>query len=125
MSDPVIAPINGSYFLFATLGENRSGNILKVFQSKQAFNGFKRYTEIVFSDNIARRAGNFFEYKDTLISPAQVCNNKYGEGISLQKVQMNNGQFEITEIKRIYPPTKDYPEGFFLPKWTCILYAPI
>ena len=112
LTDPVIASINGSYFLFTTIGDGRSGNVLQIFKSDEPLNGYKNFSEIVFSDNIARRAGNLFVYKGKLISPAQICNEGYGKGISLQEVKMNNGKIEVTEFKRLCPPTKDYKEGF-------------
>lgn len=112
LADAVIAEIESSFYLFATIGEQCNGNILKVFRSDTPLSGYSKLTEIRFNDNVARRAGNIFRWKDKIISPAQVCNKDYGEGVSLQAVSIVNGIPEFNEIKRMYPPTKEYPEGF-------------
>lgn len=112
LADAVIAKFADSYYIFATIGENCNGNLLQVYKSQKPLGDYTAFSEIQFPDNIARRAGNLFEFNNSLISPAQVCNKAYGEGVSLQRVELNNGIFEFTEIKRMYPPTKAYPEGF-------------
>lgn len=112
LSDATIAEINGQYYILATLGEECNGDNLRVYKSDSPLNGYKECQQIRFSDNIARRAGNVFVCNGQLISPAQVCNNDYGEGVSLQVMEEKNGQISLKEIKRMMPPTKDYPEGF-------------
>lgn len=112
LADPVIVPHNDDFYLLATLPEQCNGNILTVFKSKDPLGNYKIIQEIKFSDNIARRAGNVFEYKGELISPAQVCNSAYGEGVSLQKLTFNTNGINLREIKRMMPPTREYPEGF-------------
>lgn len=111
LADAIIEQIDDNYYLFFTIGEECNGNRLMIYSSKQAFGSFEPFQEIVFSDNIARRAGKMFHYHDRLISPAQICNNSYGEGVSLQAVHFKNGQFKFEEIKRIFPKSKEYPSG--------------
>jgi len=112
LADAVIAEIEGSFYLFATIGEQCNGNILVVFKSDNPLSGYSKLTEITFQDNVARRAGNIFKWKDQIICPAQVCNTDYGEGISLQAVSIENDIPVFNEVKRMYPQAKDYPEGF-------------
>ncbi len=112
LADAVIAEIGGSFYLFATIGKRCNGNILEVFKSDSPLSGYSKFTEITFHDNIARRAGNIFKWEDKIISPAQICDADYGEGVSLQTVSMDNGNLVFKEVKRMYPLTKDYPEGF-------------
>ncbi len=112
LADAVIAEIDGSFYMFATMGEQCNGNTLLIFRSDNPVSGYKKLTEIKFQDNVARRAGNVFKHNGMIISPAQICNNDYGEGVSLQAVSIENGIPVFNEIKRMYPQTKDYPEGF-------------
>lgn len=112
LADATITEIKGKYYIFATLGEECNGNNLRVYKSNTPLSGYVECQQIRFHDNTARRAGNVLEWNGQLISPAQVCNNDYGEGISLQVLEENDGQLSLKEIKRMMPPTKDYPEGF-------------
>lgn len=112
LADATITKIKGQYYIFATLGEECNGNNLRVYKSNAPLSGYTECQQIRFHDNTARRAGNVFEWNGQLISPAQVCNNDYGEGVSLQVLEENDGQTSLKEIKRMMPPTKDYPEGF-------------
>lgn len=112
LADATITKIKGQYYIFATLGEECNGKNLRVYKSNTPFSGYIECQQIRFNDNTARRAGNVFEWNGQLISPAQVCNNDYGEGVSLQVLEENDGQISLKEIKRMMPPTKDYPEGF-------------
>lgn len=112
LADPVISKIGEDYYLFATIGDDCNGNILNIFKSSNPLGGYSEFQTIIFDENIARRAGNVFEWQGRIISPAQVCNNDYGEGISLQEVTPKDGKLEFNEISRMFPLTKDYPEGF-------------
>lgn len=47
-----------------------------------------------------------------MISPAQVCSHNYGEGVSFQEISFTGDKIQLNEIKRLYPPTKMYSEGF-------------
>lgn len=111
LADATITNIKGNYYILATLGDECNGNNLHVYRSDQPLTGYKECQQIRFQDNIARRAGNVFEFNGQLISPAQVCINDYGEGVSLQVLDEHNGQISLNEIKRIMPPTKEYLEG--------------
>lgn len=112
LADSVIYECNGTYYLLATIGKECNGNKLIVYKSDKPFDGYALSQEIVFEDNIARRAGNIFQANGKFISPAQVCNNDYGEGISLQELTIEEETIRMNEIKRMMPPTKKYPNGF-------------
>lgn len=112
LADAVIQKIGSYYYMLYTLGDECNGNHLIVQVSDKPFGPYKPHQEIVFSDNIARRAGQMFMFADRLISPAQICNNRYGEGVCLQEVTLNGTYLTFKEIKRLYPTSKDYPNGF-------------
>ena len=111
LADAVIQEIGGNYYLFFTLGSECNGNRLLVHVSKNPFGPYEPKQEIVFQDNVARRAGRMFKSGDRLISPAQICNNSYGEGLCLQDVVLDGDLLEFQEIQRIYPTSKEYPSG--------------
>ena len=112
LADATIVKITDTYYLLATLGKECNGNTLRVYKSVSPLGGFRECQQIQFPDNSARRAGNVFAWNGQLISPAQVCNNDYGEGVSLQLLEEKNGHITLKEIKRMMPPTKNYSEGF-------------
>lgn len=112
LADPVIFKLADSYYLLATMGNNCNGDVLYIFKSSNPLGNYNKVQKFVFPDNTARRAGKIFERDRTIISPAQICNHDYGEGISLQEIIIDNGRLKFKEIKRIYPQSMDYPEGF-------------
>jgi len=112
LADAVIWHNGDKYYLFATVGVDCNGNRLAVYKSNRPFEGYTLSQELVFKDNTARRAGNVFQINGKVISPAQICNNDYGEGISLQELTIEDGTIRLKEIKRMMPLTKDYPNGY-------------
>ena len=98
--------------MLATLNHECNGNILRVYKSDRQFDGYREVQRIEFGDNIARRAGAVFEVDGKLISPAQICNNAYGEGVSMQEVVYNDGRFSFVELRRDYPLSNKYKEGY-------------
>lgn len=103
MIDPVLLQRgNGVYYLLGTLPEDANDNVLHIYKSSQHMDRFEEIQRISFSDNIARRAGNVFEWNGKLIAPGQICNKHYGEGISLQEIRFaDNGSLRMKEIKRL------------------------
>lgn len=114
--DPVIFHNNdGCVCLFGTLPEesNGNGNLLHVYKSNQQFGPFEEIQQITFNDNIARRAGNMFEWDGKIISPAQVCNKHYGEGVSYQELEFSeDGSLVLKEIKRLKAQNVTKMTGF-------------
>ena len=111
LADAVIQEIGGNYYLFFTLGNECNGKRLIVHVADNPWGPYKPKQEVVFKDNIARRAGRMFKFGNRLISPAQICNSSYGEGVCLQETILDNDKFLFKEIKRLYPTSKDYPSG--------------
>lgn len=102
MIDPVFFKIDEGVLLLGTLPEDANGNVLHVYKSDHLLGSFEEIQQITFNDNIARRAGNVFEWKGRIIAPGQVCNDYYGEGISLQEIKFaNDGSLIMNEIKRL------------------------
>ena len=104
LMDPVVYTVNDGVILLGTLPEdnNGNGNVLHVYKSNQPIGTYTEIQQISFKDNIARRAGNIFEWKGRFIAPAQVCNKHYGEGISLQELKFSeDGSLSMEEINRL------------------------
>lgn len=112
LADAVIFENNGRYYMLATQGEKCNGNELLIFHSMKPLNGYQKFSTVTFSENIARRAGNTFNHNGQIISPAQVNNNDYGEGVSLQAVVFDtNDNLIFKEFKRIKPIPGKYHDG--------------
>ena len=110
-ADPVITDNNGRYYLLATTGEKCNGNILEVYESENIFGEYTKIQQITFKEDIARRAGNIFEFNGKQISPAQINNKDYGEGLSFQQLEFTDGKISLNEFKRLYPLKGNYPDG--------------
>lgn len=101
LSDAIL--LNG--YVLATCGDGLNGKKLNVYKSVD--NSFCESDSLTFSENVARNAGAVFEYNGRRYRPAQVCNEWYGEAISVQEVTGVDGHWTMTEVYRIQPP-----EGF-------------
>lgn len=112
MRDAVIFRHEDQFYMFYTIGKGCNGNVLHVSMADSVFGEYKPIQEITFSDNVARRAGSVFQWKGRLISPAQVCNNRYGDGVSFQEIAIENGLVSLREIKRIFPSWPEYNIAF-------------
>lgn len=112
LADSTIFEIGDKYYMFATLNEECNGNKLRIYQSDFPLTEYKEIQVVEFVDNTARRAGNVFNWNGRLISPAQICNGDYGKGICFQEITIEEGRFSLRDIRRDYPPTKEYPEGY-------------
>lgn len=101
--DPVLFQTDDSgIFLLGTLPEDANGSLLHVFKSSRWNGRFEEVQQISFEDNVARRAGSIFGWNGKHISPAQVCNKHYGEGISFQEIQCDeSGLLTLREIQRL------------------------
>lgn len=111
LADAVIEQIDDRYYMFFTLGKDCNGNKLIIYSSYKPFGPYEPYQEVSFNENIARRAGKMLRIGEMIISPAQVCNNAYGEAVSIQKMKFIDGKFKFEEVKRIYPQGNEYPNG--------------
>lgn len=112
LADAVIFEHDNVFYLLATVGKECNGNKLIVYKSNLPLEGFVRSQEIIFKDNVARMAGNIFQRDGRFVRPAQICNNDYGEGISLQELTVKDGLISLEEFTRMFPSSKEYPNGF-------------
>ncbi len=113
--DPVIfrQPQGGGVCLLSTLPDDSNGKDLHIFTAAELAGPYEEIKTISFADNTARRAGGVFQWKGHLIAPAQICNKRYGEGISLQKVIFAAGKTpDLVEMTRMNARTAIQMTGF-------------
>ena len=101
IEDAVIANIDGQEWLFCTEMPNPNGNVLKVYK-KKAQGKYIHYTDCSFVENVARMAGDFFEYNGKIYRPTQECNRQYGHAVTLQEVHLESNQFSFEEVQRFH-----------------------
>ena len=99
--DAVISDAFGQKMLFAT---KDNGNILDIYQYDKAKESFEFSSSIVFDENIARNAGDYFECVGQLYRAAQECNFTYGHALSIQLISKEGDVIKMKEVRRIKPP---------------------
>ena len=104
LTDAVIVNLFGEKQIFSTKEPNPNKNVLEVYDWDEGKKAFEHSESITFQENIARNAGDFFEYKGTVYRPAQECNHMYGHAVSLQKIEKTENGYSFTEVRRIMPP---------------------
>ncbi len=101
LADAVISDTWGQKMLYAT---KDNGNILDVYQYDEARESFVFSSNVVFDENIARNAGDFFECNGHLYRASQECNFTYGHALSIQRITKQGDSIKMEEVRRIMPP---------------------
>lgn len=101
VADAIVTTINGEEMLFCTKQPNPNGNILYVYH-KDTTGKFVEKNSHTFDENIARMAGDFFEYNGKLYRPTQECNEQYGHAVIIQEVILDEGKQKFKEVRRMY-----------------------
>lgn len=108
LTDAIITEMFGEKLIFSTKIPNQNRNILDVYHWID--NQCVKSSSIIFPNNIARNAGDFFVVNEEVYRPAQDCNNRYGGAIILQKV-MKTSDFNFVDIRRIESNNSRYNIG--------------
>jgi hypothetical protein len=90
--DPTVLKYNNKYWIFGTLpGKNACGNLL-IFFSDNILGPYKQHPKnpLTNSQNGSRPAGNFINVDGILYRPSQNCGNRYGESITIHKLNVLN-----------------------------------
>lgn len=104
LADAIITNTFGKKQIFSTKEPNPNKNILDIYDWNDKRKSFEHSESVTFNENIARNAGDFFEYKGTVYRPAQECNGMYGHAVSIQKVEKSGNNYLFTEVRRIMSP---------------------
>ncbi len=104
LTDAIITSVFGKKQIFSTKEPNPNKNILDLYDWDDEKKSYEHSERITFEENIARNAGDFFEYKDAIYRPAQECNKMYGHAVSLQKIEKTENGYQFKEVRRLMPP---------------------
>lgn len=104
LTDAIITDFFGKELIFSTKEPNPNKNVLDIYDWDDEKNYFEPRESITFEENLARNAGDFFEYKGRIYRPAQECNVMYGHSVSLQEVDMTDNGYLFKEVRRLMPP---------------------
>lgn len=95
--------------MMATELPEPDGKVLNIYERKEG--RFEKAYTVTFAENIARNGGSLFEVEGALYRPAQVSEKRYGEGVSIQRMDKVGGQWTFEEVRRLYPQDKRYNKG--------------
>jgi hypothetical protein len=104
LTDAVLFERNGAEYIFSTQIPTQNGNELSIYKKEDG--RYKLCQSIMYDENIARMAGDIFEYNGKMYRPAQESNELYGHAISLQELNVRADKFETKEVVRLYSPSK-------------------
>lgn len=111
LTDAIIKIIENVPYLFSTRLPYQNENILDIYIDRECNGRYMLHQTMSLTDKVARNAGDFFEWDESLIRPSQDCNYSYGSGIVFQKVLLKDEVFSFEEIKRFYPSSWRYHLG--------------
>lgn len=109
LADATITDLFGDEYLFCTKLPDCSGKKLWIY--KLVDSAWVLFQIQEFDEKIARMAGSFFKVGDSVYRPAQDCNECYGHGTVIQKVELLDGKFVFEEINRYFSPDKRMNHG--------------
>lgn len=114
LTDAILLTCYRSPIIISTKRPDQNGSLLGVYEASghnpENWNFSLKYN-ISFEDNVARNAGAPFYWKNKLIRPAQICNDGYGKGLSIQEFLFDNGKIHFKELKRYYPTSRKWNDG--------------
>ena len=118
---------NGEKVLTCTTCPDYNGSVLDIypFYETDCPTTLKPIMQINSPYKTARNAGKFFMVGDEVFRPAQYSEHSYGEGTEIQKVKFKEDGISFISIRRIYSPSRVYPDAFhtfnvFENKWVVV-----
>ena len=111
VADAICTDFFENKMMFATKRPNPNGNTLYIYERDENSHKYIEKEQIKFEENVARMAGNFFEYKGNIYRPTQECNIQYGHAVTIQKVKYEGNKFSFEEIRRMYSVNKKLTVG--------------
>ena len=112
LTDAIQTDFFGEKLLFSTRLPDANGKDLYIYRFDEEAKAYPEMSQYHYSENLSRSAGDFFKYGEKIYRPSQVCIKSYGDAVSIQEVNYNNGQFYEKEARRIYSPHPDLDLGF-------------
>lgn len=112
LTDAIQTDFFGENLLFSTRLPDANGKDLYIYRFDEEAKAYREMSQYHYSENLSRSAGDFFKYGEKIYRPSQVCIESYGDAVSIQEVNYNNGQFYEKEVRRFYSPHPDLDLGF-------------
>lgn len=110
LADATLTNLFGDEYLFCTRLPDCNGKHLEIYK-KSSDGLFKLFQNVDFSENIARMGGDFFKVGNSVYRPAQDCNKWYGNGIVIQKVELEEKGFVFSKVSRYFSTDAIYKSG--------------
>lgn len=112
LTDAIQTDCFGEKLLFSTRLPDANGRNLYIYRFDEEAKAYREMSQYHYSENLSRSAGDFFKYGEKIYRPSQVCIKSYGDAVSIQEVNYNNGHFYEKEVRRFYSPHPDFDLGF-------------
>lgn len=110
LTDAVLTDLLGENMIFSTHIPNQNGNVLSCYSLQN--NEFVFVKEYTFDSNIARNAGDWFEFNGKIYRSAQDCNTRYGGAMFIQEVHRSDNELiSFTNVRRIEEYNGKYTLG--------------
>ena len=103
LTDAIYTELFGKKQIYSTEDPDANGSVLGVFEVDES-GKYTKVKEYRFPENIARNAGDWFEYKGKFYRPAQESNVEYGHAISFQQVDVSSDGLVFKELWRKSSP---------------------
>lgn len=111
-ADATVFEMNGKSFLCTTMLPDTNSTSVKIYTfDNENLKVINRIATVEFPIKCGRNAGEVFSVEGQKYRPAQDCNLRYGHGVILQKMTMENGEWRFENVNSFYPNTFKYNQG--------------
>lgn len=112
LADAICTSAFGGKQLLSTVVPYQNGDTLGVFLFDDNSKRYKWQYDVSFKEKIARNAGDIFLVDNRYYRAAQICNHGYGEGLSFQRLSVDdNKKIKLEEVARMYSPNPRFEIG--------------
>lgn len=111
-ADATIFEMEGQSYLCTTMLPDTNSKSVKIYTlNKDAFKVVDRVATVKFPIVCGRNPGEVFTVDGQMYRPAQDCTLRYGHGVILQKMTMENGEWRFENVNSLYPKSFKYNQG--------------
>lgn len=111
-ADATIFEMDDKSFLCTTMLPDTNSTSVKIYSfDKDNLKVTERIATVEFPIKCGRNAGEVFSVEGQMYRPAQDCTLRYGHGVILQKMSIENGKWNFENVNSFYPNTFKYNQG--------------
>lgn len=111
-ADATVFEMAGKGYLFTTMLPDTNSKSLTIYSfDKDKLKIKEKIAKVDFPIACGRNAGEVFKVDGHFYRPAQDCTLRYGHGVILQEMTMQNGKWTFKEINKLYPHSFSYNQG--------------